>query len=71
MHSSWCSCDTVRLRSENYVEQFLFCRPLAKHTTGKEMFKNVHSRNISFRGLTACLFFADGASAMMRTEKVL
>jgi len=43
--------------TEEYLEQFLFCCPLVKHTMGKEMFKKVDSfRNIRFCGLTACLF---------------
>jgi len=49
----------VRYRvTEYYVKQFLFCRPLAKHTTGKKMFKKVDSfvKNIRHRGLTACQF---------------
>jgi len=29
--------------TEDYVEQILFCCPLAKHTTRKEMFKKVDS----------------------------
>jgi len=43
--------------TEDYVAQFLFCRPLGKHTTRKEMLKKlIPLRNISFCGLTACLF---------------
>jgi len=34
----------VRYRAtEDYVKQFLFCRPCAKHTIGKEIFKKVKS----------------------------
>jgi len=37
------------------VEQFLFCCPLDKHTTGEEMLKQANVLiKISFRGLTAC-----------------
>jgi len=49
----------VRYRAtEDYVQQILFCSPLAKHTARKEMFKKVDSslRNISFREFTVCLF---------------
>jgi len=49
----------VRYRAtEDYVEKFVFCCPLAKHTTRYEMFKKIYSftRNISIRELTACLF---------------
>jgi len=44
--------------TKHYVELFLFCHPLAKHSTGEEMFKKVRIllKNISFRGLTTCLF---------------
>jgi len=56
MHSSqW----VVRYRAtEDYVEQSLFCCPLAKHTTRKEMFKKVDSftKEHQLLGLVACLF---------------
>ena len=44
--------------TNDFVEQFLFCRPLAKNTTGEEIFKKVGSslKNISLSGLIACLF---------------
>jgi len=43
--------------TEDYVEQFFFFRPLVKLTKVKEMFEKVDSflKNISFRGLCACL----------------
>jgi len=49
---------------------FLLCCPLAKHTTRKEMFKNVDyfTKNSRTNCVSVC---ADGASAMIRTEKVL
>jgi len=59
--------------TEDYVELLLFCRPLAKHTTGKEMFKKVDffikEHQLS---RTHCVSVcADSSSAMMRTKKVL
>jgi len=29
--------------TEDYVEQFLFCRPFSKHATGERMFKQIPS----------------------------
>ena len=55
------------LDTSDYMEQFLFYRPLAKDTTGEQIFKKVDSffKNISLNDLTACLFCADGAPSMM------
>jgi len=63
----------VRYRATKaYVEQFLFCCPLAKHATKKEMFKKVdsftkeHQLSRTHR-VSVC---ADGAySAMIRIKK--
>ena len=54
----------VRYRAtEDYVEQFLYCCQLAKHTTRKEMFKKVDSfttKHQLSRTRNACVC-ADGA----------
>jgi len=60
--------------TEDYVEQFLFCCTLAKHTIRKEMFKKVDSftkeQQLSrTHSVSVC---ADGAySAMIRIKKTL
>jgi len=71
MHSSqW----VVRYRAtEDYVEQSLFCCPLAKHTTRKEMFKKVDSFTKEHQlSRTRCMsVFAYGASGMIRIKNAL
>jgi len=59
--------------TEDCVKQFLFCRPLAKHTTGKEMFKTVDSFTIEYQLLrTHCVSVcADGPSGMIRIKRAL
>jgi len=58
----------VRYRAtENYVGQFLFCCPLAKHTTRMEMFKKVDSFTKKYQlsrthNVYVC---ADGAYSVM------
>jgi len=62
----------VRCRAtEVFVEQFLVCCPLAKHTTRKEMFKKVESFTKKHQlSRTHCMSVcADGASAMIKTKK--
>jgi len=57
--------------TEDYVEQYMFCRPFAKHTTGKEMLKADFFIQDHQLSRTHCVSVcADGASAMMRTKKV-
>ena len=57
--------------TNDFVEQFLFCRPLAKNTTGEEIFKKVdfffeeHQLERS-NCVSVC---ADGAPAMMGSSK--
>jgi len=66
-----CSCDMVRLRT-TYVEQFLFCFPLAKHATRKEMFKKVDSftKEHHLSRTHSVFVCADGVySAMIRIKK--
>ena len=55
--------------TEDYVEQFLFCCPLAKHTT--KMFKKVDSFTKGHRlSRTHCVSVcADGASGMIRIKR--
>ena len=70
-------CTFHRVRAtpwtENNVRQFLFCCPLVKNTTGKEMFKKVDSLIEEHQLLrTYCVpVCADGASIMMRTKIAL
>ena len=62
----------VRYRAtEDYVEQVLFCCPLAKHTAKKEMFKKVDSFTKEHQlSRTNCVSAcADGASGMIRIKK--
>ena len=62
----------VRYRTaDDYVEQFLFCRPLTRYTTGEEIYKKVDSffeeHQLSWTDcVSAC---ADGAPAMMKIKK--
>ena len=62
----------VRYRTaDDYVEQFLFCRPLTKYTTGEEIYKKVDSFFEEHQLLwTDCVSAcADGAPAMMGIKK--
>jgi len=71
MHSSQCSCDTVRVRTTQ-VEQFHFSCPLAKHNTRKEMFKKVDSftRHHQLSRTHSVSVCADGAyPAMIKIKK--
>ena len=57
--------------TNDFVEQFLFCRPLAKNTTGEEIFKKVdffyEEHQLEWSN---CVFVcADGAPAMMGSNK--
>jgi len=64
----------VRCRAtENYVEQFLFCCPLAEHTTRKERFRKVDFFNKKHQlSRTHCVSVcADGASVMIITKRAL
>jgi len=64
----------VRYRAtEDYGEQLLFCCPLAKHTTRKEMFKKVDSFTKEHQlSRTDCVSVcADGAWAIIRIKKAL
>jgi len=59
----WCTVHGVRA-TEDCVEQFFFCRPLANILRKVDESRFLHYsecsvygiRNISFRGLSACLF---------------
>ena len=55
----------------NFVEQFLFCRPLAKNTTGEEIFKKVdfffEKHQLEWSNCVSVC--ADGAPAMMGSNK--
>ena len=46
------------LDTNDYMEQFLFCRRLAKNTTGEQIFKKVDSffKQHQLEWLTVCLF---------------
>ena len=62
----------VRYRTaDDYVEQFLFCRPLTKYTTEEEIYKKVDSFFEEHQLLwTDCVSAcADGAPAMMGIKK--
>ena len=57
--------------ADDYVEQFLFCRPLTKYTTGEEIYKKVDSffeehQLLWTNCVSAC---TDGAPAMMGIKK--
>jgi len=56
--------------TEDNVKQFLFCRPLVKNTTGKELFKKVDSF-IEEHQLSHTHYVFVCASIMMRTKKLL
>jgi len=65
----------VRYRAtEDYLQEFLFCSPLAKHTTRKEMFNKVDSFTeehhlLRTHTVSVC---ADGAySAMIRIKTTM
>jgi len=62
----------VFMRLMDYLEQFFFCCPLAKHTR-KEMFRKLDSFNKKHQLLqTHCMSVcAHGASVMIRTKRVL
>jgi len=58
--------------TEDYVEQILFCCPLAKRTARKEMFKKVDSftKKHQFSRIDNVCVCADGAySAMIKMKK--
>jgi hypothetical protein len=62
----------IRYRtSDNYVEQFLFCRPLTTNTTGHEIFKKVDSffTENQLCWIDCVAVCADGAPAMMGSKK--
>ena len=74
MRSSWCSYDTVRLRTT--WNNFSFSAQhttLAQHTTWKEMFEKVDILRWETSAFadTLRVCCADGASAMIRTKKAL
>ena len=62
----WCTVHGVRAIQCNwgllYVEQFLFCRPLVKHTTREKMFKKVNfvTKEHQFSWTDCVSFCADG-----------
>jgi len=68
MHSSWCSCDSVRLTAtwNNFS-----CCPLAKHTARKEMVKKVDSFTEEHQLSQTHCVCADGASGMIRIKNAL
>ena len=57
--------------TNDFVEQFLFCRPLAKNTTGEEIFKKVdfffEEHQLEWSNCVSVS--ADGAPAMMGSKK--
>ena len=57
--------------TNDFVEQFLFCRPLAKNTTGEEIFKKVdffyEEHQLEWSNCVSVC--ADGAPAMMGSNK--
>ena len=57
--------------TNDFVEQFLFCRPLAKNTTGEEIFKKVDSffEEHQLEWSNCVSVCADGAPAMMGSKK--
>ena len=59
--------------TEDYVEQFLICCPLAKHTTRKEMLKKVDSFTKEHQlSRTHCVSLcSDSASGMTRIKKTM
>ena len=59
--------------TEDYVEQFLFCRPLVKHATRKEMYKKVDSfiKKHQLSQNHCVSVRADGASTMMRPKRLM
>ena len=58
------------LDTNNYMEQF-FCRPLAKNTTGEQIFKKVDSsfKEHKLEWSDCVSFCADGAPSMMGCKK--
>jgi len=64
----------VRYRAtDDYVENFLFCCKLAKHTTRKEMVKKVNPFTREYQlSRTHCVSVcADGALGMIRIKRAL
>jgi len=59
------------LDTNDYMEQFLFCRPLSKNTTGEQVFKKVDSFFKEHRlDWSDCVSVcADGAPSMMGSKK--
>jgi len=59
--------------TEDYLQQLLFCCPLVKHATRKEMSKKVDSVTKEHQlSRTHCMSVcADGASGMVRIKKAL
>ena len=69
MHSSWCSCDT--LTQTTIWSSFLFYRPLAKNTTGDQIFKKVDSffKEHKLEWSDCVSVCEDGAPSMMGYKK--
>ena len=57
--------------TNDFVEQYLFCRPLAKNTTGEEIFKKVNFffKEHQLEWSNCVSVCADGAPAMMGSNK--
>ena len=57
--------------TNNYAEQFLFCRPLTKNTTGEEIFKTVDSffKENQLKWSDFITILADGTPSMMGSKR--
>ena len=68
MHSSCCLCDTM---TQTTIWSSFFCRPLAKNTTGEQIFKQVDlffkEHELEWSGCVSIC--ADGALSMMGCKK--